>query len=162
MERGEKMTQLELNEKIERTERALKEAFACVSELRELSDPWRNVDDAKAKKTVSLIHYTFFNTVDEIASQLDRANDVFSSVAWTLVDSSEDEWKDEILDAINALEAERASQKESFSVERSEFPEEDAPYMKEDCATETDDWDVSKDADDTVVISTEKQEAFDA
>lgn len=163
LEKEHDMTQDELNKKIEKAENALNEAYDCMDELRVISDPWRNVDDQNEQRPVSLIHYSFFNAIDEITANLDHAKDVFSSIAWTLCDSSEDCWKSAILDAINGLEMERAAREESFSVERTNATEEDAPYLKEDCTTETDDWDVNVDeaSNEEVVISTEKKESFE-
>lgn len=157
------MTYDELKDRLEKAATITSDAYETAYDLGLLADAFHEYDSASVKISINAIQDDFIHAMKCAAARIAEAYNIISGYLWDFRDHDRPD-NMELVASITELEATRAAREnksDNISVDGSEFPKVDVPYLKEDCAKEMDEWDVSKDYGEDVIISTDKQEKFE-
>lgn len=162
------MTYDEFKAKLERADEALEKAVELITQLKEEADPWASVENIHEKRGVTLVQYAYFKTLSIAQTKLSEALGAFSVLVYGITNKRDDEWKDNLLESLNELEAERrkkeadAAVAEQFVVDGTPIDEEaNAITLPSELELQDGEYEVTKDVADDVTISMDvEQEEF--
>lgn len=157
------MTYDELKDRLEIAATVTSDAYEAVYDLGRLADVFSENGSGSVKVSINAIQDDFIHAMKCASARIAEAHNIVCGYRWDFRDHDRPD-NMELVAAITELEEARAAREngaDNITVDGSKFPFGETVYMKEGCGTETDEWNVSKDSGDEVIISTDKQEKFE-